>query len=366
MEPIAHRALHESLGARFGEVNGIGIVRDYGDPSTEYKALCNAAAVVDLSHRGRVCLTGSDRIRFLNGQVTNNVKALHPGQGCYAALVTAKGKMESDLHIHCLNDELLIDFEPGLTAKVVARLEKYLVADDVEVVDLQPHYDHISIQGPNAAEVLQRIHLPVSIPAADYESVTVNTEAWGELVIAKVPHLANAGIDVFTPTASTEKMMKQLLAAADTLGGQVVGWTAMDWLRIEGGIPRFNQDLDETNIPLEAGIEERAVKYNKGCYVGQEVINRIHSVGQVSKSLRGLVLPSETDHLPNRGDELAVNGKPVGYVTSAVRSPRFQRTIAMGYLRREVNQPETKVIVKSAAGEQIAKVVNLPFAESQF
>jgi hypothetical protein len=147
MERLILRELHHELNARFTELNGMEIVGDYGDALAEHAALRESAGVLDLSFRGRICLTGADRVRFLHGQVTNDVKRLRAGEGCYAALTTAKGKMESDLNIFCLQDELLLDFEPGLTAKVSLRLEKFLVSDDVQIVDAAPHYGLLSAQG---------------------------------------------------------------------------------------------------------------------------------------------------------------------------------------------------------------------------
>jgi len=141
---------HQSLGANFSTLNDAETVEDYGDVLAEHRALRETAGVLDLSFRGRVCLTGADRGRFLHGQVTNDVKKLRASEGCYAALTTAKGKMQSDLNIFCLPDELLLDFEPGLTATVTARLEKYIVADDVQVVEVAPHYGLLSVQGPKA------------------------------------------------------------------------------------------------------------------------------------------------------------------------------------------------------------------------
>ena len=136
---------HARLGARFTTVNDAEAVADYGDPLSEHAALRETAAALDLGFRSRLCLTGADRVRFLHGQVTNDVKRLRVGEGCYAALVTAKGKMQSDLNIFCLQDELLLDFEPGLTPTVAQRLEKFIVADDVQVVDVAPHYGLLTV-----------------------------------------------------------------------------------------------------------------------------------------------------------------------------------------------------------------------------
>jgi len=153
----------------------------------------------------------------------------------------------------------------------------------------------------------------------------------------------------------------KLTAAVRQLGGRAVGWTAFETARIETGRPRFGVDMDETNIPLECGLEALAVSYNKGCYIGQEVINRIHSVGHVNRELRGLRLADDLATLPARGDKLFMAGKEVGYITSAVHSPTLQGNIPLGYDRREVNQIRNKVTLHSAGGEGLARIVPLPF-----
>src|SRR5438445_1401633 len=150
MSSLVLHDFHVGLRAQFTKVNGAEAVEHYGDPLAEHDTLRNAAGVIDLSFRSRICLTGADRVRFLNGQITNNVKDLRAGEGCYAALVTAKGKLQSDLNIYSLANELLLDFEPGLAETVAQRLEKYIIADDVQVVDIAPQYGLLSVQGPKA------------------------------------------------------------------------------------------------------------------------------------------------------------------------------------------------------------------------
>src|SRR5256714_11049844 len=144
------RDFHQRLGAQFSLITGIEVAAHYGDAFAEHKAICEQAGLLDLSFRGRICLTGADRVRFLHGQVTNDIKALESGTGCYAALTNAKGRMQADLNIYPLTDEVLLDFEPGLTPLVSERLEKYIVADDVQIVDVGRSYGLLSIQGPRA------------------------------------------------------------------------------------------------------------------------------------------------------------------------------------------------------------------------
>ncbi len=370
-------------------MNGAEIVADYGDALTEHAALRQTAGVLDLSFRSRLCLTGADRVRFLHGQITNDVKRLRPGEGCYAAIVTAKGKMQSDLNVFALPDELFLDFEPGLTATVTARLEKYLVADDVQVVAVAPHYDLLSVQGPQAEAIVRAVGLFAEIPAREFGSVKITDVTLGEIylmnqprldagsrrreeadkspqpVAVRLPTLAarNAGFDLLIPTASLGAVADKLIAAAKSVGGRACGWTAFEIARIEAGIPLFGADMDESNLPLECGIEARAVSYHKGCYIGQEVINRIHSIGHVNRELRGLWLTEEPKLLPANGDKIFHAEKEVGYVTSAVHSPMLNATIALGYVRREANAVGTELRLRTGAGERGAKIAAVPFAK---
>jgi len=359
MNPLLLREFHQTLGARFGELNGAELVAWYVHIPGEYAALRETAGVIDLSFRSRICLVGADRARYLHGQVTNDVKKLKAGEGCYAAVTTSKGKMESDLNIFCLAEELLLDFEPGLTEKITQRLEKYIVADDVQIVDAAPHYGLLSVQGPKAEAVVRAIGLFTEMPVKPLGSVKISDAMVGEIYLVNNARLGVAGFDLFVPNNSLGAVADKLVAAAKALGGGACGWTAFEMARVAAGVPRFGADMDETNLPLECGIESRAIVYNKGCYIGQEVINRVHSFGHVNKELRGLRLADELTVLPMRGDKLFQADKEAGYVTSAVKLPGGGN-IALGYVRREANQIGSELVLKTAAGESAVKVVEQP------
>jgi len=356
MNQLMLHEFHNRRGARFTQVGGQAAVADYGDWRTEHSALRQAAGVLDLSFRGRLCLVGADRARFLHGQVTNDVNRLRPGEGCYAALTTLKGRMEADLNILCLAEELLLDFEPGRTAHLTARLERHIVADDVQLVDAAPHYGLLSVQGVQAEAVVRAAGLFTEFPARRLDS-RKTAGAAGDIYLVNQPRLDAPGFDLFVPNADLESVAAKLLAA----GGWAAGWTALETARIEAGIPRFGADMDENTLPLECGIESRAVVYNKGCYVGQEVINRIHSFGHVTRELRGLWLAADIKTLPQPGDKLMHAGQEVGAITSAAWSPVFGANLALGYVRRAANQPGTELILWTAAGESLATVSPLPF-----
>jgi folate-binding protein YgfZ len=355
------RDFHQKLGARFGNCAESQLVLNYGDPAAEYRHLTETAGVLDLSFRGRICLTGADRARFLHGQVTNDVKKLRAGEGCHAALITAKGKMQSDLNVFCLAEELLLDFEPGLTSAVSDRLEKYVIADDVQIVDVTPHYGLLAIEGRAAEEVVRAATSVADLPQQRFNFVALE-QTGGALYIANNPRLGSNGFDLFIPNASLPAMAQKLIEAAKVAGGRPCGWEAFETARVEAGIPRFGADMDETNIPLEAGLENGGISFSKGCYIGQEVISRIKTYGQVARALRVLRLGGAAEILPVKGDKIFKDGKEVGYITSAARSPKLNSAIALGYVRKEVNQIGAELVVRTAAGDSAATIDRLPSA----
>jgi folate-binding protein YgfZ len=355
------REFHQELNARFTEINGCEAVADYGDFLAEHRALRETAGVLDLSFRSRIVLTGADRVRLLNGQVTNNVKDLPSGAGCYAALVTNKGKMQSDANIYILPNEILLDLEPGFGATVAQRLENYIIADDVQVIDAAPHYGLLSAQGPRAWESVNALGLGFVAPEKPFTWTSINDPTLGEIYCMNQPRIGTSGFDLFVPMNSLAALADKLIAGAKQFDGRACGWMSFETARIEAGIPRFGADMDETNLPPEAGLDTRAISYTKGCYIGQEVIARIRTYGQVAKSLRGLRFADDLKTLPAKGDKLVFNGKEVGYVCSAIHSPALGANIGLGYVRREHNQPGTELSLKSAVGESTARIVPLPF-----
>jgi folate-binding protein YgfZ len=292
------------------------------------------------------------------------VKSLRPGQGCYAALITAKGKMQSDLNIFCLQDELLLDFEPGLTSKIVERLEKFVIADDVQIVDAAPHYGLLAVNGPRAAEVMRGVRIFGELPEKPLSFLALEQPGLGLFYLVNHPRTGTAGFDVFVPNPALGTTAHKLATAAEAIRGRTCGWAAFEIARIEAGIPRFGADMDDSILPLEAGLEARAISFNKGCYIGQEVISRIRTYGQVTKALRGLRLDEKLQSLPAKGARLFKDGKEAGYVTSAASSPTLNAKIALGYVRKEVNRIGTDLILQFENGEFSARVASLPFVQA--
>jgi folate-binding protein YgfZ len=191
--------------------------------------------------------------------------------------------------------------------------------------------------------------------------VSVKNAARGEIYWMNLPRVGTSGIDVFVPTAALGAVMDKLITAAKVVGGRACGWQTLETARIESGIPRYGADMNETNLAPETGIEERAISYTKGCYIGQEVIARIRTYGQVAKELRGLRFADSTKGLPKRGDKLYQGDKEIGHITSAAASPALKSNIALAYVRREHNEIGTELVVRTTAEDLDARIVPLPF-----
>ena len=211
------------------------------------------------------------------------------------------------------------------------------------------------------ADVVERLGWAVRLPTEPLTSAAVKDASLGEFVVVNHSRGAEAGFDLFVPTATLEEVATKLKAAANEAGGGACGWRALEIVRIEAGLPRFGADMDESNLASETGIEARAISYTKGCYIGQEVINKLRTFAHVNRTLCGLRLADDLKALPSRGDKLFRDDKEVGCVTSALASPKFRRNIALGYVRRECNGPETELVLRASGGESSAVVVALPF-----
>ena len=308
----------------------------------QFKALTETAGLLDLSNRSRLCLMGDDRVKFLHGQVTNDINGLTENSGCYAALVNAKGKMESDLFVYRLKEELLLDFEPNLTKSVQSRLEKFVITEDVEVTDVAPHFNLLSVQGPDATKVLEALKLPV--PQENY--TLAKTEE--EIHIINQPRLGTVGFDFFVPIDSLDEWKLRL---ADHV--PLCDEAAFERARILTTIPRFGKDFTEANLAPEGGIEARAISYSKGCYIGQEIIARIRTYGKVNRILRGLSL----DGVAAEGDEISLGDKKVGVLSSVATDAN----IALAIVHRDAATLGTLLQVETKNGSVTAKTATLPF-----
>lgn len=332
----------------------------------QYEALRKGAGLLDRRSRGRLQLTGADRRSYLQGLLTNDVEALSAGRGCYAALLTAQGRMVSDMRVSELGDRLLIDL-PGATAEAVAgRLADFIFTEDVEVRDARADLDHLGVYGPNAAAILESVLASSGATPLDQLPLDANRELrFGNVpvVVVKSDDYGAAGFEIFVGVPEAARLADAMRAE----GAKDVTADAVEVTRVEAGRPEFGRDMDEHTIPLEAGIENRAISFTKGCYVGQEVIIRVlhRGQGRVARRLVGL-LGRAGDGPLARGMRIEAGNKAVGSITSAVESLRLGRPIALGYVHRDSAEPGTELqVTADGAGSapRMVTVVTTPFIE---
>jgi len=293
-----------------------------------YHALLTGPALVRRTDRGLVRLRGADRVNWLQGLITNDVAGIQPGQRIYSAYLTPQGRMLTDLWVLALPEALLLDVPAPLAASLAARFDGLIFAEDVQIDDASAAVAVLQLFGTLPADGLALAVVPDATFGVPSQAVYVAVAERDALVASLSPAPAEVGLD------------------------------ALDVLRIEAGVPRYLVDMTDETIPLEAGIEDRAISFSKGCYVGQEIIVRVttRGGGRVARRLVGLVLPGAATP-PDAGAALHAGDRVVGQVTSAVRSPRRGDVIALGYAHRDFTEPGTALEVE-AHGERLAATVH--------
>jgi folate-binding protein YgfZ len=323
------------------------------DNSSGYTALRRGAGLVDRAGTGRILLTGADRRSYLQGLLTNDIAALTPGTGCYAAMLTAQGRMMTDMRVLELGDRLLLGVPLAVTAAVRDHLDRFIFSEDVQVEDVTEARAEIGVYGPGALDALLGAGTGGSAPSSLFESTRVRL-AGADAIVVRSDEAGVAGYDVIVDAPYASAVTAALLAA----GAVRATDEDVEAVRVESGRPRFGIDMDADTIPLEAGLEERAISRSKGCYVGQEVIVRVQDRGhgRVAKRLVGLTFDADAP-VPPAGARIVSGERELGRVTSAIRSPALARPIALGYVHRDFVEPGTGVAVDGAP----AAVSSLPF-----
>src|ERR1035437_6752222 len=286
--------------------------------SLGYEALHHGAAWLDFCARGRIVVRGRDRARLLHAITSNEVKKMTPGTGCYAFLLNPQGRIQADLCLFCLDDRFLMDTEPELREKVHLHIKRYIIADQVELEDVTAGTAAIGLEGPGAAAILAELGAPV--PGDDYTH-----EAWGDATVAAVTATGQPGVRIFCPAEKAGAMVHQLEAA----GAVAASLEDARLVRIEDGKPRYGEDIRETSLPQETQ-QMHAVSFTKGCYLGQEIVERIRVQGRVNKKLVRLEIDGSEPVAP--GAKLLVDGQEAE-ITSSVYSPHFGKVIALAYVR---------------------------------
>jgi folate-binding protein YgfZ len=351
---------HAAANAVMVERDGWLLPSSYGDAAVEYSAVREGGAgLIDLSSRARINVSGSEAVQFLNGLITNDVKALEQGSWMHAAFPNVQGRLLAMVRVLHRADGFLLDMEPVVQGAVLNVISKFTLAGDFHVTDLTDDQTTISIQGARAADIVRTV---LGDGAAHVEPNRISEIEWmgGSLSVIRATHTAEDGFDLFIASTGAAALWEALATA----GATPVGFDVLETLRIEAGIPRHGVDMSEANVVLENGIDE-AVSYTKGCYLGQEIIARIHWRGHVAKQLFGLVADSGVTI--QAGDAVrSVEGKNIGTVTSVAVSPKLDRTVALAMIKYDYLKAGTPVTILSNDIEQPATTAELPLLKGSW
>jgi folate-binding protein YgfZ len=360
-------SLHQQLGATMIERDGWSLPESYGDVLFEYAAMRErGCGIIDLSNRGRMLVSGSEAVQFLNGLITNDMKTLAENTWMPAAFPNVQGRLIASVRVIRLKDEgegkkagpiFLIDTEAATHERALKTIERFTLAGDFRVADITGQTALLSIQGRMATDVVRAVLGDEAASIASNQAIQIafqQSEPPARVTVIRTDSAA-AGFHLVVPSDLAGVIWEALVSA----GARPVGYDAFEILRIEAGQPIYGVDMDETNVISETALDD-AVSYTKGCYVGQEIIARIKYRGHVAKKLTGLTFEQAVKVEAGAAIN-STDGKEVGRITSKTYSPHLGRTIALGYLKYDYLGPDTSVKVIAGDEELLAQVTQLPF-----
>jgi folate-binding protein YgfZ len=338
---------------RVGEYRGAETAACFSDPQVEFAALQTSCGVYDLGFRAKIALTGGDRIRWLNGMVTNNIRDLAVGQGVYAFLLNPQGHILGDLYAYNRGESTVVDTDRSQLEKILATFDHYIIMDDVTVEDLSEKLTALGIAGPRSREFLTKagIEIPAMQPLQIFEAKCTCDCACLSCTVVRREDTVHESYELWLAPSEVRETWEALVAQGST----PVGFEALELERLTLGIPLYGVDIRERDLPQETE-QMRALNFSKGCYVGQEIVERIRSRGAVHRKFSGFVLPPGSEVSP--GQKITFGDKEAGEITSVVSLGTDRPTLALGYIRREAGTPGKEVRIGTAN----ATVSELPFA----
>jgi glycine cleavage system T protein (aminomethyltransferase) len=359
---MQHSRLHEhhaKLNATFDEVTDWQVAVHYGDRLGEYRAVRDAVGIADLSHRGKVRVTGDDRVKWLQSVISNDLLSLQSGQGLYSSFLTHKGKMLTYFRCYPLTDAVMLEDVGEIGDQTYAALRKFLLyGTKAKMENCRESWGLLLVSGPRAAAVLNSAfgtHVEELKPV-NFISAAIGGQA---ALVIRTEETGEPDFEILIPSEGLVAAWERLMEAGASHGIRPFGSQAHDALRIEAGIPKAGLELNEEIVPPEANLEGKAFSLTKGCYPGQEVVARIDTYGHVRRHLVGLVLKDAT--LPQKGAKLYSGDREVGWISSAVNSPKLGQSIALGFPLRDFSKPGTELSVEVEGARLRATVHPLPF-----
>jgi folate-binding protein YgfZ len=354
---MAYTALHEALRTNAGEnrptaqYRGSETVARFSDAQTEFNALFSGCAVYDMGFRTRIAIAGSDRVRWMNGMVTNNIRDLASGRGVYAFMLNPQGRILADMTVFDLGETLLVETDRSQAEKILATFDHFIIMDDVEVSDASAQQTCLGLAGPRSRAVLNAAGIKVP-ELQPLQRITPQCDCdcgCAECTVVRSDEGRLESYEIWLAHQDVFETWTALQAA----GATPVGSEVLEIRRIVEGTPLYGVDIRERDLPQETE-QTRALNFSKGCYVGQEIVERIHSRGNVHRKFTGFV--AEGADAISAGAKIVAGEKEVGEITSAATLVSGDRTVALGYIRREIGLPGREVTI----GASLATVVQLP------
>ncbi len=342
-------ALHQAANAHLIEEAGWRMPATFGDAVSEHLACRESSIVTDLSHRGNLCFKGPDTEEFLHRMLSNRVKELKPGEGAYNTFLTRQGKFISDLYMYKGETFVVASVAPGMADTLAEEIDRFIIMDQVEVADHTENSFCLGLFGPDSREILLR----AGMGALSLEEHGHTTS--GNMMIARELWTGEDGYLLMGPREGAEAIWGSLSSA----GATPAGLAALESLTLEAGVPLFGKDMTSAINPMQAGLEEKAIDFDKGCYIGQEVIAKIKYLGQVNRGLVGLRINGEA--APEPGADVYFDAKTIGSITRSAYCPTLDGVLAFSYLPRAQMEPGTHVKVDVQGGDVEAIVESLPF-----
>jgi folate-binding protein YgfZ len=346
--------VQRSIGAHHGVWFGARLPDDFGDWRREYGFLRESVALLDKNYRAYLEFTGPDRVRYLNAILTNNVKDLLPNHGVVSLFLSPQGRIQAEIETYTLAESLFCVSFAMIRQRLIADLDKYIIMDDVTLTDRTDDFGTLALEGPKAAEITKKL---TGIDLLTLDELEFREASVGDIpvrVFRRSPGEVLSA-EFVVQRSRLAALWEVLEAAARDAGGGPVGYAALNALRLEQGIPWFSYDFSEKQIPHEAGLQDSHISYTKGCYTGQEIVERVRSRGQVNRVR--VLLQFDAKEIPAAGTPLLSEGKEFGFVTRAAFSPRRNAPIGMGYARREKSAPGSELETSAGRATVIASPV---------
>jgi glycine cleavage system T protein len=359
---MTHTRLHDQhakLGATFDEVTDWQVPAHYGDMLSEYQAVREGVGIADLSHRGKIRVTGDDRVKWLQSVISNDILSLQPGQGRYSSLLTHKGKMLTYFRVYMQAEAVMLTDVGEIGNQTYSALRKFLLyGTKAKMENCRESWGLLLVSGPKAAAAMRAAFGTDvdDLPPVNFIPAVIGGQT---ALVSRTEETGEQDYEILIPVDGVTTAWERLMEAGAAHRIKPVGSRALEALRIEAGIPKAGPELNEEIVPPEANLEGKAFSLTKGCYPGQEVVARMDTYGHVRRHLVGLLLKDST--IPQKGAKLFSGDREVGWVSSAVKSPRVGQTVALGFPLRDFSKPGTELSVEVEGRRLPATVHALPF-----